>query len=161
MAAVTRRLVLLRHAKSGWPDGVADADRPLATRGKHEAPIAGQWLREHLPAIDLVVCSTAVRARQTWNLVSAELANSPLFQPDDRLYGASDEQLLSVAQLLPDEAHTAVLLGHNPGLEDLVLLLTGTPHQLKTSAIAVLACTDSWATGTARTATLETWSTPR
>lgn len=161
MASVERRLVLLRHAKAGWPEDVADADRPLTIRGKHDAPLAGQWLAEHLPPIDIAICSTAVRARQTWSLVAAELDHAPLFHPDDRLYGASAEQLLAVTEMLPDEAATALLVGHNPGLEELVHLLTGAPHELKTCAIAVLSCPENWASITARTAALIDSAVPR
>lgn len=161
MASVERRLVLLRHAKATSPEGVADVDRPLATQGKHDSPVAGQWLAEHLPVIDIAVCSTAARARQTWNLVAAELDHAPLFQPDDRLYGASAEQLLAVIRMLPDEARTALVVGHNPGIEELVHLLTGTPQALSTCAIAVLTCPDNWASTAARAASLATTTTPR
>lgn len=161
MTGAERRLVLLRHAKAGWPEGVADTDRPLAQRGKHEAPLAGTWLAEHVPPIDIAVCSTALRAQQTWSLVSPELANPPLFQPDDRLYAASAEQLLAVTQMLPDEARTALLVAHNPGLEELVMLLTGSPHELKTSAVAVLGCPENWAALTSRSARLINSATPR
>lgn len=161
MAHVERRLVLLRHAKASSPEGVADADRPLASRGKHDAPVAGQWLAEHVSPIDIAVCSTAVRARQTWSLVAAELDQQPLFRPEDRLYGASAEQLLTVTQLLPDEATTALLVGHNPGMSELLHLLTGTPGSLDTCAVAVLSCPDNWASVTARTASLRASTVPR
>ncbi|HXO47768.1 MAG TPA: histidine phosphatase family protein, partial [Mycobacterium sp.] len=60
-----RTLVLLRHAKSAYPDGAADHERPLAPRGQREAGLAGDWLRTHLPTIDAVLCSTATRTRET------------------------------------------------------------------------------------------------
>lgn len=161
MTGIARRLVLLRHAKAAWPEDVADADRPLASRGKHDAPAAGQWLAEHVPAIDITVCSTALRAQQTWNLVSPELSGQPLLRPDDRLYGASAEQLLEVVRMLPDEARTAVVVAHNPGLEELTTLLTGQPHELGTAGIVVLACPENWAATATRTAWIIEETTPR
>ena len=65
MTAQHRSLVLLRHAKSAYPPGVPDHDRPLAERGVQEAALAGDWLRANLPAVDAVLCSTAARARET------------------------------------------------------------------------------------------------
>lgn len=161
MPHAERRLVLLRHAEAASPEGVSDAERPLTTGGKHDAPVAGQWLGEHVDSIDITVCSTAMRARQTWSLVAAELHQAPLFQPDDRLYGASVEQLLTVTQLLPDEAATALLVGHNPGVAELLYLLTGEPHGFEPCGIAVLSCGDNWASVTARTATLLDSTVPR
>src|ERR1700761_5387448 len=69
-----RQLVLLRHAKSDYPEEVPDHDRPLAKRGRRDAPVVGRWLAEsgHVP--DAVVCSTALRARETWELAAAALA---------------------------------------------------------------------------------------
>lgn len=84
-----RRLVVLRHAKSAWPDGVADHERPLAPRGRRDAPAAGRWLREAGCVPDLVVCSTAGRTRQTWDLVSDELDATMPVTHDARLYRAS------------------------------------------------------------------------
>lgn len=137
-------LVLLRHAKSAWPDGMADQQRPLADRGRREAPAAGRWLREHV-RIDLVVCSPAVRTRQTWRLVSAELDEAPEFLIDDRIYDATVEQLVAVVRELPSSAATVLVIGHNPGLSDLVHVLGGTPVELKTSAVAVLRGDVEWA----------------
>ena len=67
----TRRLILLRHAKSDWPD-VPDRDRPLAKRGRRDAPKIGRWLREHGYLPDIVICSDARRTRQTWDRVARE-----------------------------------------------------------------------------------------
>lgn len=156
-----RRLVVLRHAKSAWPNGVADVERPLADRGMREAPAAGRWLRDHLPAIDLVLCSPAVRARQTWSLVSAELGALPDIHHEARLYGASTEELLALARDLPGGARTVLFVGHNPGLEDFVGLLTGTPHGLKTSAVAVLTGPGPWASAGPGWARLDESATPR
>lgn len=156
-----RRLVLVRHAKSAWPLGVADADRPLAGRGNREAPIIGQWLAEHLDHIDLVLCSTAVRARKTWKQAAGELGGRPEVRHDDRLYAASAIELLDVARKLPKQARTVVFVGHNPGLEDFVQLLSGSVVELKTSAVAVLGTARPWADLGPHTATVERTATPR
>jgi phosphohistidine phosphatase SixA len=83
-----RQLMILRHAKSAWPDGVPDRKRPLAKRGCRDAPAAGRWLRGHIVRLDAVVCSPAERARQTWALVAAELDQPPAATFDDRIYRA-------------------------------------------------------------------------
>jgi phosphohistidine phosphatase len=116
-----RRLIVLRHAKSDWSGGVADHDRPLAGRGRREAALAGRWLGQNAADIDLVVCSSAKRARQTWKLVAKQLDNVPPSRVDDRLYAASVRGLLAVVRKLPDSARAVLLIGHNPGLEELIL----------------------------------------
>lgn len=156
-----RRLVVLRHAKSAWPDGVDDHERPLAERGLREAPLAGRWLAEHVDRIDLVVCSSAVRARQTWTLAGAELGREPDTRVDERVYAASARTVLAVARDLPDAARTVLVIGHNPGLEDLVEYLSGAPAVLKTSAIAVLSGRGDWAGVTPNWARLDATATPR
>ncbi|RNL73717.1 histidine phosphatase family protein [Streptomyces sp. I6] len=148
-----RRLVVLRHAKSARPPGVADAERPLAERGLRDAPAAGRWLRDADCVPDLVVCSTAVRARETWDLAARELPTGPVARHDPRLYGASATDLLAVVRETPDEVATLLLVGHNPALEEFVLLLASeglgdtlqrVEEKFPTSAIAVLTQQTSW-----------------
>ncbi|MFJ3234146.1 SixA phosphatase family protein [Streptomyces sp. NPDC086787] len=143
-----RRLVVLRHAKSAWPDGVPDHERPLAARGRRDAPAAGAALVETDCLPDLVLCSTAVRARRTWALASAEWGTPPPVRHDPRLYAADAQELLDVVREVPPEVETLLLVGHNPGLEQLVLALAGgdlddaldaVRTKFPTSAIAVLA----------------------
>lgn len=101
----SRRLVVLRHAKSAWPLP-ADHERPLAPCGRPDAPAAGHWLREAGCVPDLVVCSSARRVRQTWDLVAAEAefgASTPVIY-EVRLYGASADELLSVVREIPAPA---------------------------------------------------------
>lgn len=152
---MTRTLILLRHAKSAWPEGIPDVQRPLSGRGRRDAPAAGRWLRKNLAKIDLVLCSPAVRAVHTWDLASAQLEAMPRFSHDERLYGASAGELLRVTQELPHKASTVVLVGHNPGLEDFLELLTGTAEVLKTSAIAVMSTQVTWAQVKDRSCTVE------
>ncbi|MEU3790090.1 histidine phosphatase family protein [Streptomyces fructofermentans] len=143
-----RRLVVLRHAKSAWPDLVADHERPLAPRGRRDAPAAGRALADSDCLPDLALCSTAVRARQTWELAAEQFGTPPPVRHDARLYAADVRELLDVLREAPDEARTVLLIGHNPGLEDLVLTLAGDSlddslddvrTKFPTSAIAVLA----------------------
>lgn len=161
MAATKRRLVIVRHAKSAWPEDFPDAQRPLGPRGRRDAPAVGRWLREHVDDIDAVVSSPAVRARQTWGLAADKHGKAPRARFDERVYGASADELLDVVRGLPATASTAVLVGHNPGLQDLVGLLTGEHCELKTASVAVLSWPGSWADAAARHALLEVHSTPR
>jgi phosphohistidine phosphatase len=123
----TRRLILLRHAKSDWPD-VPDRDRPLAKRGRRDAPRIGRWLDEHGYQPDVVVVSDAARTRQTWDLVAPELGGSPAVHFEPRAYAASALTLLYLAQELPARYRTALLIGHNPGLSELATSLAGPPE---------------------------------
>ena len=141
-----RRLILLRHAKSDWSGDEPDVARPLANRGRRQAPDAGRWLAANTERIDLAVVSPAVRARSTWDLVAAELDDAPPMRIDDRVYGASDRELLAVVSQLPEDVHTVVVVGHNPGLEDLAALLTGELTPMPTSALAVITVSGSWST---------------
>ncbi|MFJ8493266.1 SixA phosphatase family protein [Streptomyces sp. NPDC094038] len=147
-AGPLRRLVVLRHAKSAWPEGVPDRLRPLADRGRRDAPAAGRALAESDSLPDLAVCSTAVRARQTWELAAGQWGTPPPVRYDGRVYAADVPDLLAVVHEVPPEVETLLLVGHNPGLEELVLDLAGdglddTLEQMRrkfpTSAIAVLA----------------------
>ena len=139
-------LILLRHAKSDWSGDEPDHDRPLAKRGRRQAPEAGRWLAEHVEHIDLAVVSTAVRARQTWELVSAPLAEAPSVSLEERAYAASASNLLAIVRALPDDATTVVLVGHNPGIEDLASTLTGQWVSMPTSALAVIEYPREWGT---------------
>lgn len=139
-------LVLLRHAKSDWSGDQPDLARPLAKRGRRLAPDAGRWLATHINGFDLAVVSPATRARSTWDLVAAELDTPPPTRIDDRVYAAPDRELLAVVRELPDDLKTVVLVGHNPGLEDLVSTLTGEPVPMRTAALAVVTVPGPWST---------------
>ncbi|WP_329279910.1 SixA phosphatase family protein [Streptomyces sp. NBC_01451] len=147
-AGPLRRLVVLRHAKSAWPMGVDDHDRPLGPRGLRDAPAAGRALAEADCLPDLALCSPAERARLTWELAAAEWGTPPPVRHDPRLYGADVPELLAVVREVPPAVGTLLLVGHNPGLEELVLELAGDAldgtldtvrTKFPTSAIAVLA----------------------
>jgi phosphohistidine phosphatase len=141
---VTHTLVLIRHGKSDWSGGLADIDRPLARRGRRQAPEAGHWLAATI-ALDLAVVSPAARTVATWDLVAAGLRERPEVRYDERVYAASGSQLLAIVRELPEAAATAALVGHNPGLEDLLSQLTGERRPMPTSAIAVVDLEGPWA----------------
>jgi len=117
-----RTLVLFRHAKSAWPD-VPDHDRPLARRGIRAAPVMGRWLREAGLVPGQVLCSTARRARETWQFAQAGLAASPPVTFDVRIYAAAPAALLALIREAPPATGTLLLIGHNPAIEDLARLL--------------------------------------
>lgn len=153
-------LILLRHGKSDWSGDDADLARPLADRGRRQAQEAGRWLAANIDRIDLAVVSPATRARATWDLVSAELEAPPQTRIDDRVYTTSASALLGVVQELPDDVDTVVIVGHNPGIENLVSLLTGESVPMPTSALAVIAVPVSWSTAGHSPATLRVSGRP-
>ena len=181
MAADSRHtLVLFRHAKSAWPD-VPDHDRPLARRGVRAAPVMGRWLRNAGLVPGQVLCSTARRARDTWQFAQPGLAATPPVTFDARIYGAAATDLLALVREVPPATRTLLLLGHNPAIEDLALLLATAPggaaepgpagaapgdlermrSKFPTAAIAVLESPGTWpglAPGQAR---LTAFVTPR
>lgn len=148
------RLVLFRHGKSGYPEGVADHDRPLAKRGRRDAPVTGRWLADHAYIPDAVVCSTAVRARETWELAAEGLfaANpgaAPKARFESRVYDATVLGLLMVIREFPEDQRTVLVVGHNPGLAELTVGLAdpppAPPSGFPTAAVAVLGLPGSWA----------------
>lgn len=151
----SRRLVLVRHAKSDWPEDVPDKDRPLAARGRRDAPLIGRWLARSQYVPDAVVCSTARRARQTWDLAAAALAaaalgaSPPAVRLEPRVYEATVLGLLMLVREFPQEQRTVALVGHNPGLAELAVGLTAPPPQppasFPTAAVAVLGLPGDWA----------------
>ncbi|MEV1010556.1 histidine phosphatase family protein [Streptomyces sp. NPDC049881] len=148
-----RRIVLLRHAKADWPD-VADHDRPLAERGRKDAPTAGRWLAGAGVHPGLALCSTAVRARETWKLVAPELPERPRTTYEDRLYEASVGELIAVVNGVDDAVRDLLLIGHNPGVHGLADALTGQAEGdtltrmnrsgYPTCGLAVLTFTGGW-----------------
>ena len=130
-------LVLLRHGKSDWSGGEPDHLRPLARRGQRQVPEAGRWLADNVGVIDLAIVSPAERTRETWRLAAAELDVPPPVREDGRVYAASARSLVGVLREVPEEMATVVLVGHNPGIEDLVASLTGRSVPMPTSALAV------------------------
>lgn len=179
--SAARRLVLLRHAKSDWP-GVPDHERPLAARGRRDAPLAGRWLRDAGCLPDQVVCSTARRARETWELVRDGLGSSPPERYEDDVYDASAADLLRLTRREPAAVGTLLLIGHNPAMQELALLLSapgggaagdgapgdgaaGSYERLRvkfpTAAIAVLLAAGTWNELAPGAGVLHAFVTPR
>lgn len=121
-----RYLTLLRHGKSDWGTGEEnDFDRPLKERGRKDAPLLGRFLAGMGIVPDLVVSSPAARARQTAELLASAMGYSAELRWEPSIYAASAGELMSVLRHLPDAAGHALLVGHNPGFEDLIARLIG------------------------------------
>ncbi|MBI4865221.1 MAG: histidine phosphatase family protein [Candidatus Riflebacteria bacterium] len=132
-----KTLLLLRHAKSSWDRiGVPDVERPLAPRGRRDAPRIARALQARGPVPDLIVCSPAVRARQTVELLVEAVALRSTLQVDASIYEAGPGRLVEVVQGLPDASDPVMLVGHNPGLEELVERLTGMESRMPTASLA-------------------------
>lgn len=155
-----RSLIMLRHAKSDWSGDEVDLLRPLAARGRRQAPEAGRWLAANVGPVDLALISPAARARETWQLTSTELAPSPPALVDDRIYAASAAELLELVQGLSEESDTVLVVGHNPGIEDLVSTLAGRQVAMPTAGLAVIGVSGPWATTGPRSATLRASGRP-
>lgn len=135
----------MRHAKAGDLPGGPDAERALRPRGRRNATAAGQWLASRGVAPDLVLCSPARRARQTWQYVSAELAAEPEVSNDPRLYQADAGGLLEILAETAAAVRTLLYVGHNPAAAGLTESLTGRAVDMPTAAIAVVGLEVSWA----------------
>lgn len=160
----TRTLVILRHAKAKSPGDVADINRPLTSRGHADAAAAGAWLshRGYLP--QLVLCSPARRTRQTWHGVAVALATAPQVSYDEDLYAASAGALLNRITAVADDVETVLVIGHNPGMSQLSMLLDpgrADPDGLPTAGLAVHRWQGSWAECAPRGAALEAAHTAR
>jgi phosphohistidine phosphatase len=167
-----RRLFVLRHAKSDWGEaGLADHDRRLAPRGHRGATLLAAHFTQAHVAPDVVLCSTARRARETFELVQPALPSSTPVYFERGLYGAGPDEMLERLREVPDEDGSVMLVGHNPGLEMLVLALarSGDPAlvdrvetKFPTAALATIdLAVDHWTDVHAGTGTLVAFVTPR
>ncbi len=167
-----RRLILFRHAKADLPAGeTGDHDRALAPRGRRAAGPMGAWLAGRGFRPDLVLCSTALRARATWEIAGKAFSPAPREQFEQGIYGASPGTLLDLAKRAPTTVQTLMIVGHNPGLEQFVKLLAtkGDPEarraireKFPTAAIAVLDFpADDWASLAPGAGRLDRFVTPR
>jgi phosphohistidine phosphatase len=167
---MSRTLLLMRHAKSDYPAGVPDHERPLAARGTREAPLAGDWIRANAPAVDAVLCSTATRTRQT-------LAGTGIDAPVefvDRLYDAVPGTVIDVingvSSLFDTDVETLLVIGHEPAMSSVALGLNNEGNEaaaqdiamkFPTSAIAMLGITEPWDQLALRGASLLAFHVPR
>jgi phosphohistidine phosphatase len=131
-----KTLLILRHAKSSRKQPVADHDRPLNQRGKSDAPRMGRVLREAGLQPDLVITSTAKRARRTAEAVAKHSGYPGVIELSAELYLAGPEGLRRVLRGVSDAHASVLVVGHNPGLEMLVQALTGRGEVLPTAALA-------------------------
>ncbi|MCF8605444.1 histidine phosphatase family protein [Gordonia sp. HY442] len=140
---MSRTLILLRHGKSDYPLGVADHERPLNERGRRQAALAGDWIRDDGHHIDAVLCSTAARTRLT-------LERTGIDAPTDYvadIYGGTPDELLEVLRIhAPADAETVLMVGHFPGMPETALTLDadGSIDRFPTSAYAVVRVGVEW-----------------
>lgn len=149
-----KTLLVQRHAKSSWkhPE-LSDHDRPLNKRGKRDAPRMGRLVAAQGLRPDVVVSSTARRARRTAEEVARHAGCEGVVQLDRRLYLASPDEIVDVVRGVAGSARRVMVVGHNPGLEDLVARLAGRRETLPTAALAALRLSiRSWTELTASTA---------
>ncbi len=118
-----RRLILFRHAKAEPADGSGDHGRRLVESGRADAARMGRWLAENDLRPDATLCSTAARARATWELASEAFASAPEVRFEEGIYGASPGSLLALTRSAGDEVGTLAIVGHNPGLAQFVEML--------------------------------------
>ena len=140
-------LYLLRHAKSSWDDpGLADHDRPLAERGLRNAAVLSEHLRAAQILPELVLCSTAQRARETLAAVLPAFDGETEILVERGLYGSSADELLARLRAVPEAVASAMVVAHNPGLEELASRLAGdeAPERLPTAALVELVSEDTW-----------------
>lgn len=158
-----KMLLLMRHAKSSWDEaGRADFDRPLNDRGRRAAPFMGEVLRREGLVPDVIVSSPAERARQTTDSVVAAGDFDRRIVFDENIYEASANALRQVAERLEESAGSAMLVGHNPGMEDFIRYLTGEIEPMPTAAVAVISLeVETWADVTGRCGRLEMVLRPR
>lgn len=167
-----RRLMLLRHAKAETPTaGQRDADRSLAERGREVAPQMGRYMAQHGLTPDRALVSTSKRTRETWDLVASALAKKPPADFEERVYEASAKAILSAVHAIDAKAHTLLVVGHNPGIQQLAVLLVASgdsnarhslAEKFPTAALAVIDFGgDRWSDIKASTGRLDRFVTPR
>ncbi|MBF6172783.1 SixA phosphatase family protein [Nocardia blacklockiae] len=163
---MVRTLILMRHGKSSYPPGVADHERPLAPRGRREAALAGEWLRDTQPPIDAVLCSDSVRTRET----SAATGLTAPVEYEPSIYDAAPDTLLELIRLADDDVRTLLLIGHAPGIPYAAWELAAdrnSPQAVElgrkfpTSALAVLEFDRPWARVDPGTGELTRFHVPR
>ena len=149
-----KTLLVLRHAKSSWDDSrLDDHDRPLNDRGEADAPRVGEFVRASDLMPDAIISSDAVRARSTAEAMAAAAGFPGTILLEPRLYHAGVAEIVDVlASVVDEDVETVMIVGHNPGLEELVARLTGAHETLPTAALARIALpVERWSELTAAT----------
>ena len=165
------RLILLRHAKSKYPAGVDDHDRPLAGRGRQACHTIGRHIRDKGLVSDMAIVSTALRAQETWTLVQSASGVDVAWRSDRRIYDASPEALLEVIRETAADFRSLLVVGHNPGLQKLALGLIGSAdpdvlarleQKLPTAGLVVIDFAfQDWRALSLRSGELKHFATPR
>jgi phosphohistidine phosphatase len=148
-----RRIILLRHGKSSWSDPtLSDVDRPLAPRGERASRNIAKYLRRNRIRPALVLCSPSLRTRQTLEAIEPSLGKGCSVELEAELYAASEQKLLERLRALPEAADSVLLIGHNPGLQELALVLASRgvdlpklKQKFPTGALATLVVGGNWA----------------
>lgn len=134
-----KTLLLLRHAKSSWDNArLSDYERPLNERGRRDAPRMGELLRHEGLIPDLIAASSAKRAAATAELVALELSLDSDIRYTEKLYLAEPNAYITLARQLDDDIETLLMVGHNPGIQELVEWLTGKEETMSTAALAYI-----------------------
>ncbi|MBN8534328.1 MAG: histidine phosphatase family protein [Rhizobiales bacterium] len=168
---MSHRLILMRHAKSAWPEGVSDFDRPLAPRGETAAPLMGRWLGEQDFRPEVALVSSAVRTRATWAQVAPSLVGTPA-RFEAKIYNARASTLLELVRAQPVSTKAILMIGHNPGMQELAHGLADPEHsdtealrrlarKYPTAGLAVLESESNLAEADMRSMRLVTFITPR
>ncbi|MGH9970044.1 MAG: SixA phosphatase family protein [Pyrinomonadaceae bacterium] len=132
-----KSLFILRHAKSSWKDSaLQDFDRPLNARGRRAAEVVGRFIRQQKIALDLILSSPAVRARETIEIVIKTAKLTTELRYDQRIYEAGPLRLLEVISQIEEDKSNVLLVGHNPGLEELLQILTDKAERMNTGTLA-------------------------
>lgn len=167
-----KKLILLRHSKADPPHGVADHERPLSERGHVDAPEAGRWLVECGAIPDFILCSSALRTRQTCTWVCEQLGDkAPTAKLEDRLYNASATQILSVINHVPETVTSLLVISHMPAVQSLAIMLAGEDSDdaaleelslsFPSTGVAVLEHEATWAELDLRGARVTDFAVPR
>lgn len=150
-------LYLLRHAKSSWDDeSKQDFERPLSSRGRKACALIGEYIEEKGIDFDLVLVSTSVRTRETIELIRERAKFRAEVRYDERIYEATVSQLLDVISQVDSDQKSVLLVGHNPGIEELLALLTGDQQHVTTANFAKIKLkVTKWSANLAGKGTLE------
>jgi phosphohistidine phosphatase len=166
-----KTLCLLRHAKSAWPSGIGDFDRPLNGRGREAAGVMGRYMAAAALAPDLVLCSAATRTRETLELAALFWKSRPTIVIEPELYLAGERTMLAQARKVEARHSMALIIGHNPGTQALALQLAVNATSMELDRLATkyptagLAVFDfdveDWAAIAPENATMRIFTTPR
>jgi phosphohistidine phosphatase len=166
-----RTLCLLRHAKSAWPSGIGDFDRPLNGRGRDTAGVMGRYMATAGLVPDLVLCSAATRTRETLELAALFWKNRPTIVIEPELYLAGERLLLNHARRIEQRHKIALIIGHNPGTQAFALQLAGTAPTMEQDRLATKYPTaglsvfdfdvEDWSQIAPENASLRVFTTPR